>query len=385
MIWIGPTALICATLLFLLFYLRLRHHRFVHEIYMHSFMLLSLSYLLMYVECALGVIASCFIFLEEVSMSRISMYVFNIALFSFCSANSAAKFLREYRIYISTQIELGSMGYKKTIMRKERLKNRWNILIILSYTVFMALATTVSVIIYRNYYDGDQTFIFFGYFLVIVKIFESFIQIYSFFKFMNKTVDFGYRFESVILILFQYAIVVIVLFVGYENFIKFGMLSILKICNVVIFDSYILCVLMKEGSKKPLLPPIFMIDSSFYVTEIKLVYEFFLKFINKEGNKEWKALLDMLMEIQINKLDNPRITEESGSNYVKKLQSFDLIVYDNVLKGGSTSEDDSLCRHEIHIIESLDNDAFRKFMKSKEYQEFLTKFQSCTEFRLEVR
>ena len=374
--WLLLFSLIGCTIIFAVFYLRLRQNRFIHKIYLHSFFLLSYSYIAMYLECVCSVLAACYIFYDHASLSADSIYFLGAMFISISSSNFASRVLREYRIFISTYIEKGLLGYDTTISKKRRLKTSWNVMVGAIYVVSSTFIIFTAAFLHREIYHGENAYGFLEGMILVIKSYEITMDIYFFWRFMNSNIQLGYRMESLIFISCQMFLVLFVSINGIVMYLTYGVAAMQKLFSVTFFDSYILCLLTKDSDKKPLLPPIFMIDSSFYITEIKLVYDAFAKFIEKSGNKEWKILTNLLMEIQMGKLNDPGAIKESCMESIQKVKSIKSKISEKILEVAEESDDGTINKIEVIIIEALDSDAFKVFMNSKEFQELHLEFSS---------
>ena len=198
----------------------------------------------------------------------------------------------------------------------------------------------------------------------IEKGIELLVEISCYFLFMKRWINKTYRIETAILILLQSTLVVFLAVEDLEQFLKYGIISIQKLSSVVFLDSYILCLLIKEFHKKPLFPPIYIINSSLYITEIKLVYDSFIEFIKSQNNEEWLLLVNILMESQIIKYKNSKRKRISFEKRVNRLH-YDLL--EKISNFKVQEYDFSFEEIERLIIEYLDSEAFKKFMFSFEY------------------
>ena len=114
-----------------------------------------------------------------------------------------------------------------------------------------------------------------------------------------------------------------------------------------------------------------MINSAVYIIEIKVVYESFSKFLNYAKNERWQSLLDLLMEIQIIKLKNTSVNNKKLTEKLKKLE-FSLKKLEHL---NNICADNVLNYIELNIIEELDKEAFKEYIKSKYYIELETIIQ----------
>ena len=239
----------------------------------------------MYTECVLGIIVSCFIYYDSVLLMDDTLYLMVFAVGVTTSMNFIARVLRQYRIYVSTYIENGRESYDHILKSKKRLKNSWNIIIICAYgacimiTNFFSFAET-------SHLTMDDEFKFLTTFLGIEKGIELGVEIFCYFLFMKRWINKAYRIEAGILIFLQSILVIFLAAEHLELFLKSGILPIQKIFSVVFLDSYILRLITKECHKKPLYPPIYIIDSAMYITEIRLVHDSFIRFVESQNNEE---------------------------------------------------------------------------------------------------
>ena len=337
-------------------------------------MLLSISYVLMFCETVVGLVIACIIINNNMRLTGHQVCLIVLFLMLSSSGNFIVRVLRQYRIYISTYIENGIFGYNKTLQRKERLKNSWNILIGFIYT---SITAVILVCLFAEYSDLEPPPKLYDKLFEIIltlKTFETFIELICCIRFMNKNINKVYRIEAFVMVLLSSSLIV---FLGGGNvmkFLKYGTVSIQRMITVIFLDSYILCLLTKESHKKPLLPPIYMINSSLYITEIKLVYEAFMTFIDSQDNEEWKNCVGLLMEIQIIKQNKCKISDlfnNENRERVKKLSQI-LIKKISVIKDQGSV--DFIDQFEYLLIEFLDMEAFKKFMKSSEYEDLNKEF-----------
>ena len=367
MYWLGITVLLIATIVFILCYIRLRNNRFLHKIYLHSFNLLSVAYALMYIECIFGIILSCILLFEGILLTLTTIYVLVFVLATTSSMNFIVRVLRQYRIYISTQIEQGNLAYGELIKTKRRLKNSWNLGIGCTYGMCVMVVNFV-VLATHMHLKNEEMYSYLTRFLCIEKGIELLSEICCYLRYMRTDIYKVYRIETGILIILQAFLVV---FLSTEHLLwllKYGVLPVQKLSSVVFLDSYILCLLTRECHKKPLLPPICIINSSLYITEIKLVYDSFMQFIKFQNNEEWMLLVNLLMESLIIKNKNSKkITlsfvktiERHYSDLLEKILNFRFDEYEY---------EQSLDYLEEFIIDYLDSEAFREFMASVYYKE----------------
>ena len=180
MYWLAIGVLITATIVFILCYRRLRENRFLHKIYLHSFDLLSVTYVLMYTECVFGIFLSCIIFYGNVLLKLRELYMIIFVVAATTSMNFIARILRQYRIYVSTYIETGRVSYEHILKRKKRLRKSWNIIIACSYTGCIMI-TNFFVLAAPQHIQFEEMYTFLTKFLAIEKVIELFVEICCFF------------------------------------------------------------------------------------------------------------------------------------------------------------------------------------------------------------
>ena len=101
-----------------------------------------------------------------------------------------------------------------------------------------------------------------------------------------------------------------------------------------------------------------------YITEIKLVHDSFIRFVEFQQNEEWLLLVNILMESQVIKYKNSKRMRISFTerikrlhyNLLEKISNFKIQGYDFRFE-----EIDGL------IIDYLDSEAFKQYMLSFEY------------------
>ena len=373
-------ALISTTTIFAIFYLRLRRNRFVHSIYLHSFMLQSMSYFTMYLESLFGIVFSCFFYYENIHINRNSKYFLNLCFISVSSSTFIIRVLRQYRIYISTYIEMGTLAYKKTIIMKKRLKNSWNLKVAFLFLGTLWLFMVIATIIHAQFYKYHSENAFAQYLMIFIRGGQLITEFYCFYRFMKANIKLAYRIEVGILVCFQVFTILFVSVLGIETYLRYGVVSMQKLCTVIFFDTYILRVLTKDSEKKPLLPPIYMIDSSFYITEIKIVYDCFVDFIEIQGNKEWRNLVDILMQIHMSKQNRSKLLGVSCHFHLQQLQVINSELSEKMQSVINIDRDEVADKLEMFIIELLDTEAFKSFMSSGHYE--LLKSDFSNEVRL---
>ena len=116
--------MIICTIIFGICGKRLYNRRYCQKTFLHSFTLLSVSYMSCYLEAMLGIAIACLIFLNNAYTPTPLLNFGTIFLIGASSNSFIVRVLRQYRIYLLTFIEKGLFEYNKLIERKSRLKTQ---------------------------------------------------------------------------------------------------------------------------------------------------------------------------------------------------------------------------------------------------------------------
>lgn len=373
MIWLGITMLLLCTGIFLFCAKRLHSRRYCHKIFLHSFTLLILTFLTSYFEATIGIVISCIFYLEKENIPNPLLYSGTFSLFISTSISFAVTLLRQYRIFLLTYIEKGLFKYSKLISRKSRLSKSWNSKVLIGYLVFI-LSIFTPLILLRKFITTLGFYEYLSWLITSIRFLECTIELIGIVAFMNKNIPKAYRIESYMLLFVTVLNAVSIASLGMITYLTYSIISILKTVYVIIYDSYVNCYLISANEMKPLLPPIYMIQSSLFVVEIKLVYDLFCEFLKVAQVKKWDFLLEFLMEIQMLKSKNSQALKENLQSYLSFAEMDCKELWVALKEHEHENFEEKLLYYESEIIHVLDNEAFEKFKISPFYLQLEEKF-----------
>lgn len=369
-IYLGIAIPVLCTGIFAVYTKRLYSRRYCHRIFLHSFHLLFVSYLTSYGEAMLGLLISCILFLNKEEIPFQAIYFGTAALIVGSSVSFITRVLRQYRIYLLTYIELGRFKYATMISIKPRLLKKWNYIVGILY-VTTILSIVLIVILLHSQITNINYYHFLTYLVFSLKLAECFTELTCFFQFKTPNI---YKIETFTLVLVSILNTCLIMVLGMHTYLTYSIVTIIKTLYVIFNDLYIFCILMSTSERRPLLPPICMIQSSLFAVEIKLVYDIFSEFLNEEKNKSWIFLLEFLMEIQMLKFGDSQIMKERLRYYLERVRDENTELWSSMKLCENENFEEQLSRYESDLINALDVGAFAKFIKSPFYLKLEQKF-----------
>ena len=373
LLWLGISLIVLVTGIFIFFSKRLYSRRYCHKTFLHSFSLLFISYLACYTEAIVGLVISCILFANEDDMSDGLIYFGTILLLYTSSTTFSIRILRQYRIHLLTYIEKGLLSHRTIVERKSRLTRWWNYRLGLTYLAVYLSLLIPMILLHRKITD----MVYYGYLTYLIvglRCLENLIELAGFIVFMNKNILLVYRVESFILLCVSILNTSIILTIGIQMYLTYSVVTMLKVSYVIYNDAYVFCYLLSSAERKPLLPPICMINSSFFAPEIKLVYDIFFEFLQDAKNSDWIFLLEFLMEIRMLKFENSHLLKDTLKTYLGRVKDEHPKLWNIIKLCENESFEDQLIRYQTEIIKALDDEAFACFMSSPFFRKLEKKF-----------
>lgn len=380
--WLVIAILGVSTLIFWFCIKRIYDRRYCQKTFFLSFQLLRLSYFTCYIEATYGIVISSYLFLNNYYISPGFEYMIGIILVTMSSKSSVVRMLRQYRIFLLTYIEKGLFDYHTLLKRKSRLTHAWNYKIILVYMIASLIISVPLITCYQSL-TSLEYYSYMTYLVFSLKLFELINESLLFFLLMDAEIPKIYRVETLILLAFGLVSNILLISLGMYKFLTFGVLAIMKVSFILFNDIFICNFLIKDREKKPLLPPIYLINSVLFATEIHIVYQEFRNFLQSVNNKKWIFLLDFLMQIRMLDYKSEHMAKPEMKKILEKIKKDDAEIWGkmDLVKKGCLEEE--IKEYSCIIIAELDEDAFQTFMGSSFYNKIEKRFNQVKTALLE--